>query len=310
MKDLILGIDTSNYRTSVSLVSLKGEIIFNHRDLLEVPSGKRGLRQSEAFFQHVMRLPDAVKPALGYRERIAGISVSTRPRPREGSYMPCFNAGSALARELSYALDVPLLEVSHQEGHVEAIRFYSDLKEKDDVLFFHLSGGTTEALYHDEIVGGTKDISYGQVLDRIGVRLGYSFPSGGYLDEIACNTEDPSSCITRIKVTDGWMNLSGIETQALRKIDEIEGSGDTAPLIKEVMDRLLDSLVEMTRELSLRYGTKDIIYSGGVSSSEYFRSRIPSRLKDCNIIFGPPELSGDNAVGTALIMVRRQKEYF
>ena len=64
MGELILGIDTSNYRTSVALVNDRGEILYNHRELLEVPEGKKGLRQSEAFFQHVMRLPDALEPAL------------------------------------------------------------------------------------------------------------------------------------------------------------------------------------------------------------------------------------------------------
>ena len=57
MGELVLGIDTSNYRTSVALVNELGEILYNHRELLEVPEGKKGLRQSEAFFQHVMRLP-------------------------------------------------------------------------------------------------------------------------------------------------------------------------------------------------------------------------------------------------------------
>ena len=309
MKDLILGIDTSNYRTSVALVDLKGEIILNHRELLKVPEGKRGLRQSEAFFQHVNALPDAVESAMEYRDRIAGISVSTRPRPREGSYMPCFGAGYAAAKELASALNVPLLETSHQEGHVEAIKFFSEFKDEKDIIFYHLSGGTTEALYGDEIVGGTKDISYGQVLDRIGVMLGFSFPSGEFLDQIALNTEHASDALTPIKVKDGWLNLSGIETQAMRSLESICDVEARNSLIKEVMDKILDSMVTMSEQLSKKFNTRNLIFSGGVSSSGYIRSQIPKRLKGYNIVFGSPELSGDNAVGTALIMVRGQKEY-
>ena len=310
MKDLILGIDTSNYRTSVSLVDHEGQIVYNYRKLLDVPFGKRGLRQSEAFFQHVNRLPDPIGEVMEYRDRIGGISVSTRPRPRDGSYMPCFLAGHVLAKELSAALNVPLNETSHQEGHVEAIRFYSDLRGVDKVIFFHLSGGTTEALFDNEIVGGTKDISYGQVLDRLGVKLGYSFPSGEYLDRIALEAPVSSHRLTPIKVKDGYLNLSGIETQAMREADRIGDDPEgIRSLVREVMDRILDSLIKTILELSALYDTDDIILSGGVSSSEYIRREIRERIKDKHIVFGSPELSGDNAVGTALLMIGSQKEY-
>ena len=85
MPDFFLGIDTSNYRTSVALVDNEGKMIFNHRELLEVPEGERGMRQSQAFFHHVQRLPEVMKQVMEYREGIRLVSVSERPRPREGS---------------------------------------------------------------------------------------------------------------------------------------------------------------------------------------------------------------------------------
>ena len=83
---------------------------------------------------------------------------------------------------------------SHQEGHIEAIRFYSELKRVSPIICFHFSGGTTEAVLLDEerglfdIVGGSKDIAYGQVLDRVGVALGLEFPCGEALDKIAVSS--------------------------------------------------------------------------------------------------------------------------
>ncbi|MBR5739871.1 MAG: O-sialoglycoprotein endopeptidase, partial [Firmicutes bacterium] len=207
MGELILGIDTSNYRTSVALVNDRGEIIYNHRELLEVPEGKKGLRQSEAFFQHVMRLPDALEPALEYRDSITGIACSSRPRPREGSYMPCFMAGETVARELASALNVPLREFSHQEGHIEAVKYFSALRDTDDVVFFHFSGGTTEAVYRDEIVGGTLDIAFGQVLDRIGQKMGLSFPSGEELDRMTVGAEGETAVLKPVTFRDGYLNL-------------------------------------------------------------------------------------------------------
>ena len=305
-KDLILGIDTSNYRTSVALVDLEGSIVYNYRELLKVPEGERGLRQSEAFFQHVNRLPGPIADVMEYRERIRGISVSTRPRPRDGSYMPCFLAGHVLAKELSSAMDLPLLEVSHQEGHVEAVKYYSELRDKENVIFFHFSGGTTEAIFRGEIVGGTKDISYGQVLDRIGVKLCYAFPAGEALDSIALEAGTVTDLLTPIKVNDAYINLSGIEAQAMRTLDDTDFDLEhTTGLIREVFDRLADSIIKMSRQLSDKYGTKGLIFSGGVASSEYIKDKIQRELgNEYTLVFGPPELSGDNACGTALLMLK------
>ena len=306
MSDLFLGIDTSNYRTSAAIVDEKGEILFNHRELLEVPQGERGLRQSVAFFNHVQRLPEVMEEAMNYRDRIRAVAVSERPRPREGSYMPCFTAGSACAREVASALGVPLYLTSHQEGHIEAVRYYSDLRSEEDVLFLHFSGGTTEAVFRNEIVGGTLDIALGQVLDRVGVRLGLAFPSGEIMDAIALRTAEASSGLKPIKVKDCYMNLSGIETQSMRKAEELMGAGEPADmLIKELFDKLGRSILDMTMQLIDKYGNRPVIFAGGVSSSEYIRKYLSGELPDdVRYVFGKPELSGDNAVGVALIGMR------
>ena len=306
MSDLFLGIDTSNYRTSAAIVDEKGEILFNHRELLEVPSGERGLRQSVAFFNHVQRLPEVMEEAMAYRDRIRAVAVSDRPRPREGSYMPCFTAGSACAREVASALGVPLYLTSHQEGHIEAVRYFSDLRDEEDVIFFHFSGGTTEAVFRNEIVGGTLDIALGQVLDRLGVKLGYDFPSGEIMDAIALRTAEASSDLKPIKVKDCYMNLSGIETQSMRKAEELIEAGEPADaLIKELFDKLGRSILDMTLQLIDKYGNRPVIFAGGVSSSEYIRKYLSDALPDdVRYVFGEPELSGDNAVGVALIGMR------
>ncbi len=303
MPDLFLGIDTSNYRTSAALVDSDGKIIFSHRELLEVSEGERGMRQSQAFFNHVQRLPEVMKQVMEYRDSIMLVSVSEKPRPRDGSYMPCFTAGTACASEIASALGVPLFETSHQEGHIEAIKFYSPLKDEDDILFFHFSGGTTEAVYKDEIVGGTLDIALGQVIDRLGVRLGYLFPAGEEMDKAALSADMPSGFLKPIKVNEGYMNLSGIETQSVRRAETLLGSGEnTAPLVRELFDKLGKAVCDMTLQLADKYGTSRVIFAGGVSSSGYLRNYINDKLGDrIDYVFGAPELSGDNAVGVALL---------
>lgn len=304
-RTLSLGIDTSNYKTSAAVVNETGEILFNHQQLLKVKQGERGLRQSEALFQHVQNLPavmEAVFAQEEIRERIGCISVSTRPRPLEGSYMPVFTAGQGYARSLAAALGVSLYEVSHQEGHIEAIRHYSELKDANPLICFHFSGGTTEAILVDgsksEIVGGSRDLAYGQVLDRIGVAMGMAFPAGEAMDRIAENGRKHPSIFTKIKVQDGYVNLSGIETQGQRMFADYPQE----EVLDDLFEKLSASVLEMTLQLSEKYNIKNFIYAGGVSCSQYMRQYLMNRLTGkLNIAFGRSELSSDNAVGVALL---------
>ena len=149
-RNIILGIDTSNYTTSVALMYDDGELIANIKRPLKVSDGERGLRQSEAVFAHVKNMPSAMEEA---REYLAGrspaaIGVSSRPRNVDGSYMPCFLSGVAVAEGISASLGIPLYKFSHQCGHVMAALYSSDSEVlmQDRFAAFHVSGGTTELL--------------------------------------------------------------------------------------------------------------------------------------------------------------------
>ena len=142
---MILGIDTSNYTTSAAV--LDGAALTQQKQLLEVRPGERGLRQSDALFQHTRNLPllfDKLPPMDG----VTAVGVSTRPRNVEGSYMPCFLAGISAATAAAKAAGCPLYTTSHQVGHILAALYGAGALEMIRAPFvaFHVSGGTTEAL--------------------------------------------------------------------------------------------------------------------------------------------------------------------
>ncbi|ASS38019.1 tRNA (adenosine(37)-N6)-threonylcarbamoyltransferase complex transferase subunit TsaD [Mogibacterium pumilum] len=306
-----LGIDTSNYKTSVAITDEHDDIIFEKSEFLEVEHGALGLRQSIAFFKHVNVLPSFIEEALSKVNinDIRCISVSNAPRRVKGSYMPVFMAGYNAAKILSSSLAVPLYTFSHQEGHVAAVLKFFDTGLSDEkAIFFHLSGGTTEALlaandgvhYGLEIVGGTKDISVGKLLDRAGAALGYDFPAGKYIDQLALKSGyNSSKHLTTIKVDDGWFNLSGTEYQVLNAI-ETYGTEVAA----ELMERVSILLFDVSKYLANKFDTQKIYMAGGVASSKFFRAKIRELTHEnssLTINFGSPELSGDNAVGIALL---------
>lgn len=309
----ILGLDTSNYKTSVAVIDRQQAVICDLRRFLKVKQGERGLRQSDALFQHVKSLPELLETLMqDFDGSFAGIAYSARPRPVEGSYMPTFLAGENFGRALAAAMHLPIAAFSHQEGHIEAVKAFSSFREEREFLACHFSGGTSELLrvsekdseetgYEIEIVGGSKDIAFGQVLDRAGVAMGMTFPAGEEMDEIAWQTECSAASLTPIKVKDAWLNLSGIDTQIKNRLTCTEE--DFNPLIREIFDKITDAMAQMISQGSEKTGIRKILMAGGVASSRYIRSRLTAKLEKAGISaeFGKQDLSQDNAVGIALL---------
>lgn len=309
-----IGIDTSNYKTSIAAVDYEGRIIANISEYLDVPAGKRGLRQSDAFFKHSNRLPALIESLCESIDTkdIASIGASYAPRRIEGSYMPCFLAGVNLGKVLSHSIHVPYYEFSHQEGHAAAIIETSEYPYCDTSLLMHLSGGTTEFLkcrpddmgYETEIVGGSLDISFGQLIDRFGVALGLSFPAGAEIDEMAINHngETQTQILPVIKLKDGYFNLSGPETRLLGHL-QAGDIKDVEAASYELLDKIAEILAESSEYLCNKYRISKVYMAGGVASSQTIRNILGSRASsvDYQIFFGDPRLSGDNAVGIALL---------
>lgn len=166
MPEHFLGIDTSNYRTSAAIYNAETGEWVNRGGLLTVPEGAIGLRQSDALFQHTVRLHEKIE-ALPQGE-VRAIGVSTRPRAVEGSYMPCFLAGESVARSAAHLLSVPLFTVSHQQGHIAAAALSAgklDLLD-GEFLAWHLSGGTSELLHVKCGADGLPDCTLHRRYDR------------------------------------------------------------------------------------------------------------------------------------------------
>ena len=153
---MYIGFDTSNYTTSVALFD--GENMYQSKQLLSVKNGERGLRQSDAVFQHTVNMPILLDKLDTEIKNIDAVGVSVRPRNIDGSYMPCFLVGKNNAAAVSRVTGAKLYETSHQVGHILAALY--SVKRLDlvntEFIAFHVSGGTTEALLvkpdRDELV--------------------------------------------------------------------------------------------------------------------------------------------------------------
>lgn len=298
-----LGLDTSNYTTSAAVFDgISGE---NCGKLLDVPEGALGLRQSDALFQHIKRLPDMFSALRkeGMLHDVAAVGASTRPRAVEGSYMPCFIPGETVGRCLADVLGVPFFACAHQEGHIAAAAWSAgrmDLLDQPH-LAWHLSGGTTELLYVEpdgygikaERIGGTNDISAGQLIDRTGKMIGLSFPAGKALDDLT--RDRPTEDFFRVKINEFSFSLSGVENQVKTLVDRGENSEKIACF---VLDTVANAVIKATHNAWAKWPGLPVLCSGGVASSMRLRSWFGQA------VFAQPKYSTDNAMGTAILTHR------
>ena len=298
----VIGFDTSNYTTSVA--SFDGQVGVNCSKLLPVKAGQLGLRQSDAVFHHTQSLPELSGRLFSdiAISSVDAIGVSTQPRAVEGSYMPCFSVGYSHAMLLSEALHIPLYTFSHQQGHVAAACWSANRLEliKMPHLAWHLSGGTTELLLVTPVgncvrcdrIGGTSDISAGQLIDRTGKLLGTPFPSGKQLDLLARDAvrQDTFS----VKCNSLEFSLSGVQNKVQEYYQITDSPAETAAYAL----RCICIAVKKATENALNsYPDLPVVFSGGVASNTMLREW----MKPFSPVFAEPCYSTDNALGIAVL---------
>jgi len=314
--NVAVGFDTSCYTTSAAAVNEQGEVVAFARKLLPVAAGQRGLRQSEAVFAHVRQMPqimEELRQQLAPQQaKIVCVCASAAPTDGEDSYMPVFTVGLGHARTAAALLDVPLYTTTHQRGHIAAgLLGNSPLTQEHIAL--HLSGGTTDLLLCGEktitALGSSLDLHAGQLVDRIGVKLGLGFPAGPALEKLALSCPDAPKALIPCSMQDGDLSchLSGAENKVHQLLEKGLVSNEQAAL--EVFDLLSRTVCRMLVAAGKKTGLKQALVVGGVASSTLLRKLLHKRLQKAGsrmqVVFGDPRYSADNAAGVAAIGMQR-----
>ncbi|HJB68147.1 MAG TPA: glycoprotease [Candidatus Fournierella excrementigallinarum] len=304
---LALGFDTSNYATSLAVYdTCSKEVVCDKKKFLPVRPGQLGLRQSDALFHHTAALPGLLKELAAEADltKVGAVGVSARPRPVEGSYMPCFLAGVSAATAFSQAKGIPLVQTTHQQGHIAAALYAS----RDESLFerqalvFHVSGGTTDLLLcrgadRMECIGTSTDLYAGQAVDRVGVRLGFAFPAGVQVSELA------AQCTERIRpkasVKGTQCSLSGLENQC----NQLLAAGKSpAYVCRYCLLCVAETAYKMVIAALEDHPGLPVVFAGGVMSSGVIQKELAARLPGAHFV--PGRFSSDNAIGIALLAAR------
>ena len=304
----VVGFDTSNYTTSIAYFDGTGGE--NCSKLLPVKAGELGLRQSDAVFHHTKSLPELSGRLFSDLDgkSIQAVGVSTRPRAVDGSYMPCFLVGYSHAQLLAQSLHVPLFECSHQQGHVAASLWSAGRLDLMDTahLAWHLSGGTTELLLVEPDgrnvkctkIGGTTDISAGQLIDRTGQLLSQPFPAGKHIDLLSRSSVKKD--LFKVKCPGMEFSLSGVQNKVNAYYD---ATNDTVETAGYALRCVCHAVYMATKNAMKAYPGLPVVFSGGVASNSMLREM----LMPLNLVFAQPQFSTDNAMGVA-VLAHRQLE--
>lgn len=305
---ITLGIDTSNYASSIAVIDYtNGEILLNEKHFLSVKQGECGLRQQDAVFNHIKNLIDILELVHNKFDlsNVQAVGVSVKPTNEEGSYMPCFLVGKLIAQMAKTIKNIPVIETTHQDGHLNSALF--SLKNenlyKDKIIVFHVSGGTTDMMLVEngeikETIGSSKDLFAGQAVDRLGVKLGFPFPAGVYVSELALQCDE--TIRPKVSVQGLDCNLSGLQNQCEKFIAD---GYEKEYICKYCLSFISHTLLKMAGNAREKYGNLPIVFVGGVMSSETIKDIVSKKLENC--YFVQPVFSSDNAIGTAAIAARK-----
>ena len=170
-------------------------------------------------------------------------------------------------------------------------------------LAWHLSGGTTELLLVEPdgksvnctCIGGTSDISAGQLIDRTGQLLQLPFPSGKHLDAISKDAVLKE--VFRVKCSNREFSLSGVQN----KVQQFHGAhGEPAETAAYALRCVAHAVITATKNARKAYPGLEVVFSGGVASNSMLREL----TKPLTPVFALPQYSTDNAMGAAILARR------
>ena len=309
---LYLGIDTSNYTTSTAIYNAATGKMRQEKELLPVPEGALGLRQSDAVFAHVKSLGERLELLLAQENgQICAVGASAFPCDSERSYMPCFLVGKMTAQAVAAALGAKVYFFSHQAGHLAAAAYGAGRLDLLDTRFlaFHISGGTTQCLRVEPgaenplqitLLAQSLDLHAGQVVDRVAGMLGLPFPGGPALEQLAQQSGETYAPKPAFKGMSPC--LSGLENQCRDMLKKGNPPPDIAAYCLDYLAAVLQSMTAMATGM---HPGLPMLFSGGVMSNRRIRAQIVQKAPAA--LFAPREYSADNAAGIAVLAQRMEQ---
>lgn len=294
----VLGIETSCDETAASVLAADGTVLSNiiasqhavHRRF-------GGVVPELASRAHVESIEDVSSEALQQSglawTDLTGIAVTQGP-----GLAGALLVGVNYAKALAYVLNIPMVGVSHLEGHI-ASAWLQDPAFPLPCVVLVVSGGHTHLYFketssHCQILGSTRDDAAGEAFDKGAQLLGLEYPGGPAIDRLARQGNPETIVFPRSHLKNGSLNFSfsGLKTALLYKLQAMHAqscSTQVADLAAGYQEAIVAVLVEKSFAAVRASGARALAVVGGVSANSRLRALLQQRAtSECLQLSLPP----------------------
>jgi len=316
---IILGIESSCDDTAAAVIR-DGKILANivaNQDVHKAYGGVVPELASRAHQQNIVPVVDAaLKKANIDKLEISAIAFTNGP-----GLLGSLLVGSSFAKAFSLAMNIPLIEVNHMQGHILA-HFIQDEEQKDPVmnagvpefpfLCLTVSGGHTQIVkvtdyFKMEVLGETIDDAAGEAFDKVSKMLNLPYPGGPLLDKHAQKGNPNAFNFTHPKVPELNYSFSGLKTSVLYFLKkELKNNPDFITenlndICASVQKTIVDILLIQLKKAIQQTGITTIALAGGVSANSELRKQFNDLSKEgLNTYIPKFEYCTDNAAMIAI----------
>ena len=280
----ILGIESSCDDTSAAVIR-DGILLSNVIASQAVHAAYGGVVPELASRAHQQNISPVVHEALK-RAGVAKADLSAIAYTRGPGLLGSLLVGTSFAKGFAQALDIPLVDVNHLQGHVLA-HFISEGKEGErhpqfPFLCLLVSGGNSQIIlvkaYNNlEVIGQTIDDAAGEAFDKCAKVMGLPYPGGPHIDRLAREGDPQAFRFSKPHIPGYDYSFSGLKTSFLYLLrDEVKRDPDfvakrqadlCASLQATVIDILMGKLLRAATDL----GVTQVAVAGGVSANSGLR---------------------------------------
>lgn len=288
---VILAIESSCDDTSAAVI-VDGVLRSNVIASQKVHEEYGGVVPELASRAHQLNIMPVVSTALK-RANVNKDELSAIAFTRGPGLLGSLLVGTSFAKGLALALQVPLIDVNHLQGHVLA-HFIEDgtgLRHPSfPFMCLLVSGGNSQIVlvkaHNDmQIIGQTIDDAAGEAFDKCAKVLGLPYPGGPWIDKLAKEGNPNKYPFAKPNIPGYDYSFSGLKTSFLytlrdmlkeHGVETINELAERVPNLREDMcaslqSTVVDILMRKLKKAAQDSGIKQVAVAGGVSANSALR---------------------------------------
>ncbi len=302
---LILSVESSCDETSIALVENGRNVLSNVvSSQIEIHKLFGGVVPEVASRNHIKNIDGVLKEALKNAGKTLK-DVDAVAVTYGAGLIGALLVGVNFAKTLAYALQVPLIAVSHVHGHIGA-NYISHKDLTPPFLCLMVSGGHTaivkvEGYCKFQLVGSTVDDSVGECFDKVARVLGLSYPGGPNIDKLAKQGENVVKFNYKPPLRDSYnFSFSGLKTAVVNFVHNKEQKNEEfskADVACTFQELVTDELVGKTMRACKELEEHKLVVAGGVGANSRLREKLQESCKQEGVEVFMPDLKfcTDNA---------------